>query len=227
MTQVASLARDICGFYIVPMVAVFGSNTDTSMLMDVGVGGTGDAVDQIKINNIPWGGAVGFGHISFFPLHVRAGERLAFRIQAKVVSDAFQARIFLCYADRMPGWGGYTEADTYTADTATSAPATGDLADNAWDEAVASTTNPIRALTLHLCMTPGTTMTAATPIVDVGVGAGGSEVALGSWFTTTGASESCAPMGPDFIEVEIPAGSRLAIRKNETANLSGLLIGWR
>lgn len=199
------------------------------MLMDIGVGSTGDAVDQIKVNNIPFGGWNVETPI-FIPLHVRAGERLAARIQGIVVSDTFIPRIVLCFADRMPGWGGYSEADTYTANTATSGPTTGDLADNAWDEAVASTTNPIRALTIHPCQPPADTAIQNTPgiILDAGVGGAGSEVALGSIFVSTTTGELIyGYTGPPFIECDIPAGSRLALRKNTVDDLSGLVIGWR
>lgn len=223
----ASVARDICGFYICSTANVGATGADTSMLMDIGIGATGDAVSQIKVNNIPHGGGVTSNNL-FIPLHVRAGERLAARVQSVVGSAPFIPRVVLCFADRMPGWGGYSEADTYTANTATSGPTTGDLADNAWDEAVASTTNPIRALTFHPCMVPGDiTLAAAGFIVDVGVGGAGSELALGSWHVTTGVSETVSYFGAPFIEHEIAAGSRLAIRKNTTDDLSGLVIGWR
>lgn len=226
----ASVSRDICGFYIIPTASIgAGAAVDSSLLLDLGVGGVGDAVDQIKVNNIPWGGA-NTTSTFFIPLHVRAGERLAGRVQSAIVSQTFDARLTLCFADRMPGWGGYSEANTYTANTATSGPTTGDLADNAWDEAVASTTNPIRALTFHGCQPPGDiSIQASTIVVDIGYGAGGSEVALGSFVYLASASEVVIPVpaGVLFIEHEIAAGSRLAIRKNSTDDLSGLVIGWR
>ena len=224
----ASVSRDICGFFLITTAAIGANATDTSMLMDIGVGGTGNAVDQIKVNNLPVGGWTTSSR-TFLPLHVRAGERIAGRIQAAVASDVFDPQLLLCFADRMPGWGGYAEADTYTANTATSGPTTGDLADNAWDEAVASTTNPLRALTFHACMVPGDiTLTADAITVDIGVGAAGSEQLLGTFKIATGTSETVAEtMGPPFMEVEIPAGSRLALRKNDIVDLSGLIIGWR
>lgn len=224
----ASVSRDICGFYISATAAIHTSANDTSVLMDIGVGSTGNAVDQIKVNNIPFGGW-GIDMPLFVPLHVRSGERLAARIQSAVVSKTFAPRIVLCFADRSPGWGGYSEADTYTANTATSGPTTGLLTDNAWDEAVASTTNPIRALTVHLCQPPAdTTLQASTFTVDAGWGAAGSEVSLGTASAVTSSAEAVqGHMAPLFIEAEIPAGSRLALRKNSVNDLSGLLIGWR
>lgn len=225
----ASVARDICGFYIQTSNGVASATTDTSMLMDIGVGATGDAVDEIKVNNIAFG-AWQIEQAVFIPLHVRAGERLAARIQGAVVSDTFIPRIIHCFADRMPGWGGYSAADTYTANTATSAPTTGDLADNAWDEAVASTTNPIKGLTVHPCGTPGDTSWGNTAgiIVDVGVGGAGSEVLIGSVLVSVNSNENIyGIISAPFIEAEIATGSRLALRKNSTEDLSGLVIGWR
>jgi len=125
-------------------------------------------------------------------------------------------------------WGGYSTADTIGVDTATSAPTTGDLADNAWDEAVASTVNAYRALTFHPCIIPSGTSTGGGSLVDIGVGGAGSEEVLGSFNATGTAAETITRFeGPPFIETDIPAGSRLAIRKNTTTDLSGALIGWR
>lgn len=225
----ASVARDICGFYIATTVIVGVAGTDTSMLMDIGVGATGDAVDQIKVNNVPFGGWNVDTPI-FIPLHVRAGERLAARIQAAVTVDTFIPRILLVFADRLPGWGGFSEADTYTANTATSGPTTGDLADNAWDEAVASTTNPIRGLTIHPCIPAGdnSIQNSVGIAVDVGVGGAGAEVALGSVIVNTTSNELIYGFIPSpFIECEVAAGSRLSIRKNSSDDLSALVIGWR
>lgn len=224
----ASVSRDICGFYMSTSTTVGLNANDTSMLMDIGVGATGDAVDKIKVNNIPFGGWDANVPV-FIPLHVRAGERLAARIQGIVVSDTFVPQIVLCFADRMPGWGGFVEADTYTANTATSGPTTGDLANNAWDEAVASTTNPLRAVSVHCCLVPGSTTSAtATYVIDVGVGAAAAEVAIGSVIVSSLSNEIfILNLSPPFIEADIPAGSRLALRKNSTSNMSGLIIGWR
>jgi hypothetical protein len=111
--------------------------------------------------------------------------------------------------------------------TATSGPTTGDLTDNAWDQAVASTTQMYRALTLHSCQVPADTdMQAGFLILDVGVGAAGVEQLLGSWFISTNGSEQLDGDSPWTLEAEIPAGSRLAIRKNSTNDCSAALIGW-
>jgi hypothetical protein len=222
---VASAARPIAGLIIYCENGISTSATDTSMLMDVAFGASGSEVVQVA--NIP------FGHHrdrvdSFLPLYVPQGVEVRGRIQGAVVSDVYDPRIVLLYGGRAGAFGGYMIADTIGVNTATSGPTTGDLTDNAWDQAVASTTQMYRALTLHFCLPPADTSAGSGIFtVDVGVGAAGVEQALGQWSVETSSSEYVdAFNGPDFIEVEIPAGSRLAVRKNSTNDLSAALIGW-
>lgn len=166
----------------------------------------------------------------YLPIHIPAGTRIAGRIQAAVVSDTLPNVWQLMFGGGMGRWGGYSIAETIGVDTATSGPTTGDLADNAWDEAIASTANAYRALTIHPCHVPGSVAvsSAGSLSVDIGMGAAGSEVVLGQARVTLNTTEIVSELfTPEFIERDIAAGSRLAIRKNSTGDLSAALIGWR
>lgn len=211
---------------IAPDTVIGTSGVDTSMLLDIGIGAA--AAETVVVANVPVG-FIGAGVPTFLPIHIPAGTRIAARIQAAVVSDTYSPIVVLHYGGRPGMWSGYSIAETIGVDTATSGPTTGDLADNAWDETIASTANSYRALTCHICGPAGSTaLLTAVPVVDVGVGGAGSEQVLGSYVCRTSTAEVVSNVtGPPFLEVDIPAGSRLAIRKNVTSDLSAALIGWR
>lgn len=225
----ASTAQDVVGLWIGSLITIGISATDTSMLLDIGIGAA--ASEAVVVSNIPVGGLAGgatTARMFYLPIHIPAGTRIAGRIQAAITIDIFRPLVVLEFGGRPGTWGGYTVAETIGVDTATSAPTTGDLADTAWDEAVASTVNSYRAITFHPCMPPGAAASGAVMTVDVGVGGAGSEQVLGTWWVSTDTSEIVQGIaGPVFVEKVIDAGSRLAIRKNSTADLSGALIGWR
>lgn len=220
--MVASTAEDMCGFFITPAAVIGNSTVNTAMVLELGFGGAGVEVSVVQVFVGGFAAYLPF----YLPLHIPKATRLSARIQGAVLSDSFQPAWQYEY-QRGLDWGGYSVAEPIGLDMASSAPTTGDLTDNAWDEAVASTANPYRALTFH----PGlisTTASAAAFIVDVGVGGAGSEQVLGSWRCSTTAAEIMDVLsGPRFIEVNIPAGQRLSIRKNGTGDLTGHLIGWR
>lgn len=222
----ASLARNICGLTIAPDASIGQTTVDTSMLLDIGIGAA--ASEAVVVSNLPVG-FLGAGVQTFLPIHIPAGTRIAARIQGAVVSDTYAPVVILHFADRPGMWSGYALAETIGVDTATSGPTTGDLTDNAWDEAIASTANAYRALTCHITGPAGsTTLQVGIQTVDVGVGGAGSEQLLGSYAVRTASTEIVTHItGSPFIEVAVPAGSRLAIRKNTTNDLSAALIGWR
>lgn len=219
---------DLCGFWLsVANPQAGATNTDSSMLLEVGIGNTGDAVDATVIPNVTLG-HLGLRVIEYFPLFVRSGERVAGRIQAAVVSDTVGLIFVMNYAPRPPFWAGFAGCDSIGVDTATSGPVTGDLTDSAWDEAIASTARAYKALTFHACLPPAdTTSQGATIRVEVGIGGSGAEQILGEWLAETVTTETVlSVLGPPFIAVPIPAGSRLAIRKTTNDDLSGHLLGW-
>jgi len=220
----ASTARDVCGIWLISDNTIGATTVLAGMLIDIGVGAGGSEV--VVVGNFSVGN-YGIGVPIYLPIHIPAGNRVAARIQATVASDTYAPLVVLCFADRLGSFKGYSIADTIGVDTATSLPTTGDLADSAWDEAIASTARDYRALSIHFAL-PDNAVTGGNVSVDVGVGAGGSEQVLGSWaLSVTGSTEIITlVLGPPFIECDIPAGSRLAIRKNTNNDLSAHLIGW-
>jgi hypothetical protein len=214
---------DIAALIISSDVAINTSNTNTSMLMDIAFG-TGPEV--IRVADIPVGHH-GVDVPWWLPLHIPQGTLVRGRIQAAVASDVYDPRIWALRADGFGEFNGWSIADTIGANTATSGPTVGDLSDNAYEQVIASTARDYKAFTMHFCITPSTTASTADFAVDLGVGAGGSEQIVGTWGCSTSTAEAVNRIGQiPFIYRPVPAGSRLAIRKNGTANLSALVIGW-
>lgn len=219
----AGVAENCVGMWISSDVTIGATGVDSSMLIDIAFGGAGSEVVQVA--NIP----VGYHGVDvqfFIPLHIPAGTSVRGRVQALIASDVYDPRIMLVYGGRAGLWGGYQIADTIGVNTATSQPTTGDLTDNAFDQAIASTTRAYRALSLHLCGTT-TSLSGADLTFDVAVGGAGNEQIIGQWECSTTTAEIVNRISPTmFFEKSIPEGSRLSIRKNSTANMSGALIGW-
>lgn len=224
---IASTPFACCAILLSSIIDIGASSTDTSVLIDIGIGNTGDAVDATLVANIPIGAYQNNCNI-WVPCHVPAGVRVAGRIQGAVVSETWVPFVWALEAGSPPLWAGYAFGEAIGINTATSGPTTGDLTDNAWDEAVASSGRAYKALSFHPCQVPGDNTLTAVEVysVEIGVGGSGAEQVLGEFTVETQSSEELSrPLGA-WIEVNVPAGSRLAIRKNGTADLSGAIVGW-
>lgn len=219
----ASVAQDCCGLWMASNTVIGVSATNTSMLVELAFGGSGSEVSVVQW----YVGGHAIGIPVYLPLRIPAGTRLSGRIQGAVASDIYTPIVILEYAHRGFGFQGYAVAEPIGLNAATSAPTTGDLTDNVYDQAVASSANPYRALTAHFGVN-GNAATAATLTLTVGIGGAGSEVALGDGFCRTLATEIMSELiFPGVMGSNIPSGTRLAILKQGTADLTGHLIGWR
>lgn len=220
----ASTAQNVCGLSVRSNTDIFINGSDTSMLLTLAVGAA--ASEQDIVANIAVGGATRQA-LTWVPVHIPAGSRLSAKLRAEQVSDVYDAWVMLMFGGQMPGWGGYAACDAIGADTANSRGTPISNTAGTWTQIIASTTNPLRAFSMSFGLVDAT-MTGATHVVDVGVGPGGSEQILGTWVVTTTSTEAVDRIvGPPFIEVPIPAGSRLAVKKDSTEDLSCVIHGWR
>lgn len=219
----ASVAQDCCGLWIASDTVIGVSATDTSMLLELGFGAA--AAEQSQVQVFVGGAAANL--FTYLPLHIPAGTRLSGRIQGVVTVDIYTPRVILEFARGRFGWGGYSVATALGLNAATSAPTTADLADNAFDQVIASTAAPYRALTVHLGVNVNAAVnTSAT--VDVAIGGAAAEVVLGTWVYQVLSTEILTAMaGPIFVECDVPTGTRISLRKNATTDLTGHVIGWR
>lgn len=220
----ASTAQDVCGLNVRSSTDVFSNGADTSMLLTLAVGAA--AAEQDIVSNIAVGGATRQA-LTWLPIHIPAGARLAAKLRAEQVSDVYDAQVVLMFGGQMPGWGGYAACDAIGADTANSRGTPISNTAGVWTELVASTTNPLRAISTSYGLVDATN-SGGTHTVDIGVGAGGSEQILGTWVAITTSTEGVDRIiGPPFLEIPIPAGSRIAAKKNTTEDISVVVHGWR
>lgn len=190
------------------------SATDTSTLLDIGVGAA--LSEDVRVPGL----SVGFTAASpsfAFPLRVPKGSRVAARIQSAVSLKTVDVVVRLgLMANDMPAplrllAMGIVSASSRGTDLATAA---ADV-EAAWTEITAATTQPLGGVLFAISGAGDTTQGSnATNLFDLGVGAAGSEVELMTnvphrWFTTelirhqgTMVAHACS----------IPSGSRIAGR---------------
>lgn len=220
----AATTDSVCGVLIRGDSDVFINGTDTSMLLTLAIGAAAAEVDVVTSVAV---GGHSIQPLTYLPIHIPVGSRVAAKLRAEQVSDVYDLLLTLMFGGQMPGWGGYAECDAIGADTANSRGTPISNTAGTWTELVASTTNPLRAFSASYGIVDAS-MSGAFHTVDIGVGAGGSEVILGTWRVLTASTEQISRIvGPPFLEVPIPAGSRIAAKKDTTEDLSVVVHGWR
>jgi hypothetical protein len=190
--------------------------TDSSMLFDIGIGGSGSEV--AIVSNLVRGHMDASQTITL-PIRIPAGSRVTLRAQSAVVSKAADVAVSLLGDGGWPGLPVGQRATTYGANTATSnAVLLTDTASNntkaSWTEIVASTTNPMRWMVPLIGGDPGDTVWSGnTYAVDIGVGGSGAESAIiENLAATVSTSEGVANLALPPLPVNLPAGTRLAGR---------------
>jgi hypothetical protein len=214
---IASTAYNMSGFILQLDFAANSTNRD--MLVDIGIGGSGS--EQVLIENILASFDLGSSHTYDFRLPIRAGTRIAARCQSNA---ARPVGVQICpkYTGfyQMPGYG---RATTYGANTTDSGgvqidPGGTINTKGSYSEITAATTNRIRGL--HACF--GTQfnadMTTGSFLVDIAVGAGGSEQnIIENMHVAASNGETLDAMG-GVLDVNIPAGTRLSARCQSSIN---------
>lgn len=224
----ASIARDVYNLTLNVTTVIGVNNTDTAMLVDIGLGNTGNAVDKIVVSNLPVGNWLQLTSIPL-PLHVPAGTRIAFRMQSAVASDVFAGQVTAYYGPGPPDFCGFHEGTALEMDTGTSGPSYGDITDSSvWEQIIASTAADYRAFQVVPCGIPAdTAYTAGLFTMDLGVGPGGSEQNIGTIHIETNGTEQVTPWTIPVFHYPLAAGSRLALRKNTTVDGTAGILAWR
>jgi len=187
-------------------------------LIDIGIGPAGS--EALLVPNFG-AGSVGPFAAWRFPVTVDEGRRLAVRLRTATASRSCTMGMALV------GGGSGMEAGssvaTYGAVTASSigtvlaAPGAANT-ESAWTAITASTTAPIRWLMLGLCAPNTATATATEGLLDVGIGASGSEQAIITDvpFQVTAAEQINFPCSLTF-PADVPVGTRIAVRYRATS----------
>jgi len=154
------------------------SNTNTSMLVDIGIGGAGS--ETVLIPDLAAGYALNpsvanVAHSYFFPLFIPAGSRIAARAQAQIASDTVVCRVNLFQRPMGVGWVG-TRVTAYGVTSAssrgTTCTASGTM--NTYGTAgtlSASTANGIKYMQVGMQGNSSAALTDSRVLADIRLGA--------------------------------------------------------
>lgn len=207
------------------------SGAINSILFDLGVGAAGSEVALVQnIASFSYNSAYGANMIEI-PVRIAAGSRLSIRWQSgRASAGNLSVGVWLgVYAD---GGVSSSEVDTIGANTAATTGVALGSTNNAWVQVTASTSRAYRAIVV--CPTSNdSTMEASQATFDLGIGPPGSEVAYSTgvvYETNTAERPGMWAGGSTCVPVEVPAGSRLAVRPIDiaivlNAGYSAVLLG--
>ena len=184
-------------------------------LVDVGIGAAGS--EQVLVENIHYSGQTLVPMSMYFPVRIPAGSRIAVRSQGSATGSVTSTTMYLIN-EGFQGPPGRNRVITYGAVTAdsggTSIDPGGTLhTKGSWVQITASTSAAHKGLAMVLGSQNNATMSGITFFYDIAVGASGSEqILVPNWRVTSSVNETIAPRDTPFFPVDIPAGSRLAVR---------------
>lgn len=188
-------------------------------LVDIGIGAA--ASEQVLVPNLHVSNSSGLQAAFLLLVGVPAGTRVSARCQAATGSQSVRIGVTLGGQGALPSspLARVTDYGTSTAaSTGTSVdPGASTNTKGSWAQLTASTANPIRHLYLSVGDAGGTALTAGTYLFDVAVGASGSETIILPDLHVRVFSSACvvpAVFGP--FPVDVPAGTRLAVRSQST-----------
>lgn len=216
---VTATTVDAFGLVIRP-TTVTSSGVDTALLLDIGIGGSGSEV--VVVPNISLG-HLSTGYPIYLPVFIPANTRIAICCQSIVVLKTVGIALRLIPASPGERQPARTMLDL-NANTATSRGTTptapGSLnTPGAWTTLVASTPQPLRGLLVCCGGSANTAQGTANHLVDIAVGAAGSEVIIvpGVSVSTTVTERLDQSHRGVFPTEIIPAGTRLSGRYQRSA----------
>jgi hypothetical protein len=211
----AALADDCYGIY----VSVPNSNFARDSLVDVAIGAGGSEV--VVLSNLLASSPksnIRHGPHGLFPIYIRRDTRVAARLQSSAASNTQE--VWLTYLKVNPFPRIYRTCETMGAATGDSGGTSIDPGGTintkgAWTQMIASTSRRIRLLNLWLGNQNNTARTFCAWFIDIGVGGAGSEVVVWSDLRLDASANSDfigSSLINNLLPVDIPAGSRVAIR---------------
>lgn len=210
----------------------FGAGS--SGYVDIGYGPDSSSV-EVLCPDLLWsaGGNAGKtgGQSYFFPVRVPKRE-LWVRCQSSGASADPYVRVRLIYSAGLQGeYSGLARVTAYglnAADSGGTEYDTGTTGDtkNGWTELVASTAHPIKILYPRVTNGANTSRSSSTVLYEIGVGASTNEiVVVPEWsFVMSSSIDQFSNHYGWGIAVDIPAGSRLAVRGQATLTGSDRLF---
>ena len=214
VTVTASTTADSQWLHIVGLGTNSGNTTNTSSLVQVGVG---EADSEVPLATFACGyrnGAPGssVALIANCPCPIPAGSRIAVRVQSVRTSQTITLGVgtstFNGKVSAPIAWG----VDTATSRGITVTAPTGSNATGAWTELASSTAADVMAVHFGPQMAGSTATAVQTVDIEIGTGASSSETPVAAARFTHGISESLTPHTPLLVPALIPAGTRLVAR---------------
>jgi len=215
----SSSAIDAAAFTVMIPYLFEGSD----YLVDIGIGAAGS--EQTIASNLSVSAGSAAGNSSGFnpriPIPIPAGTRIAARAQATGTSASRMVRCgILLESSDIPSGGTLTTTGASTADSGGTSidPGATDNAKGAWVQLTASTALDVREAFFTFGNIANTARTDCFWLVDIGIGGAGSEqvvipnIAISASVNTDSVAPSCTP----FYKLNIPAGTRIAVRASCT-----------
>lgn len=201
------------------------SATVITRLVDIGIGASGS--EKIIIPDLLYSnGIADTPSIVYFPIRIPLGVRLAARMQASSGASA----IIISAIVHSGVWSGPVPRSYAVGYGATPASSRGISVDPGatlntkpatWTTIAAATTEAARGLVIGIGNQINLTRSATTWLLDIGIGAAGSERALiPNYMIRSNLSEMVEPNFSPFFPVNIPAGSRISARCQCTSTTS-------
>ncbi len=199
-------------------VSIFSGTADCDILVDIGIGASGSEVVLVNsLYAVAAGSAAARCSQYRLPITLPQGTRVAARSRANVASAAVGVVVQATSKETF-GVPGSSVVDTYGATTGSSRgtaidPGATANTYGAWTQIVAATARESRWMSIGLGSGNNYTLTDADSLVDIGIGAPGSEVVLlpGLYVRARATSDFIIP-GVFNFDVLVPAGARLAAR---------------
>lgn len=202
------------------VIVVLRGASGADTLTDIAVGASGS--ETVIFENLYHGNgtspSIGHGATYSIPASIPAGTRISARSQGHAASQSLKVDLYLMKGGvAFPSARGRVTA--YGANTADSGgvvlnPGGTAHTKSVYKEITASTVNPITSLIAAFPLVGDPSNANADYLVDVAVGAAGSEVVVVGDFHFASASIGNAhhPMVTPTFQVAIPAGTRIAVR---------------
>lgn len=225
---VAATSLESFGFWL-SYSDVFITATNTSMLVDIGIGAAGSEV--VIVPDINCAGAErGLGKQTFWPLFVPAGVHIAARTQAVIASDTVNVRIFLLQSPQTFDPYIFNTCTAYGVDATNSrgtsyTPHATAFTKGSWAQVSASSSRDHRAWQVIVDPLGSTALTGAALYVDIGAGAAASEqvVSPDSYFVSSVQEIVDGPVVPVPAYCPVASGTRIAVRGSASgASMSAL-----
>jgi hypothetical protein len=214
-TLIPSLDFDVYEMWVWFQGVSIASN-QTGVLVDLALGAAASEVDFVTSLNAGFANNAGNGQSYRFPIFLPAGSRLSGACRAANSGDTVDMFVLAYGRPSRPVWAG-RRITTYGAITASSRGTNFTMgtsnAEGSWTELVAATTEEHQFFAVGFGGAGDASHIGAGGVADIGIGAGGSEVAIAENFQVSiNNAEVLRYDVPAMIPRRVPAGTRMVVR---------------